>query len=443
MLIKKLTILQLFLTLFCSIYVSAANAIINAEIFKTPSNIEIILLQDKTTDLVSLNFGFKGAGAIADAATKAGLGNAMMNLIFRSNAAGMDRHAKARKIRELGILSSVQHEVSDDDIELSLKCPLENLKASLDMLNTLLFKAEVNNVELNNIKNFGVGNTGVNNANEVFFAWSTLRANIYKGHPYENYPHGNQQGLQTLNLDDINQAFKQRLAKDNLIVAVVGNVEKKIIISYIDATFSSLPDKAVLPTVPSPTPIFDGQTKTIFKDSPQSTAVFAQPSVAYHHQDFYPLLILNRILGGEPFTSRLWIEIREKRGLVYNISTSAHSEANLADVMIGWFMCNNQDVSKVIEIIKGEWAKLKNNGVTKEEFENAKTGLIGQYALNFVSPEQTSSYLLNNRLLGFDMQHINERNNKIRAVTLTDVNRVAKEYLAPEKLSFIVIGNPS
>ena len=110
--------------------------------------------------------------------------------------------------------------------------------------------------------------------------------------------------------------------------------------------------------------------------------------------------------------------------------------------MTGWFKSNNEDVAKVITIIKEQWIKLKTFGVTKEEFENAKTGIIGQYALNFVSPEQTSAYLLGNRLLGFDIQHINERNNKIKTITLDDVNRVAKEYLRPEQLTFIVIGNP-
>jgi zinc protease len=106
------------------------------------------------------------------------------------------------------------------------------------------------------------------------------------------------------------------------------------------------------------------------------------------------------------------------------------------------FKCNNQDTKKVLATIKIEWEKLQKFGVTQEEFDNAKTGLIGQYALNFVSPDQTSAYLLGSRLLGFDIQHINERNDKIKAITLADVNRVAKEYLHPEQLSFVIIGNP-
>jgi zinc protease len=442
MFIIKKIILKSIILLLCSTFTSLVNATINAEIFKTPKNIEIILLQDKTTDLVSLNFGFKGAGSIADEPTKAGLGSTMMNLTFRSNAAGMDRHAKARKVRELGILTGIKYEVDDDDIALAFKCPLENLRESLAMLNTMLFKAELDNTELNKIKNFGVGNSNLANASELNFAWATLRATIYQGHPYANTASGNQQGLQSLNMDDIKQAFSKRLAKDNLIVAVVGNIDKKIISDYIDTTFATLSDKSTLPTISPAIATLDGQTKTIFKDSPQSSVIFVQQSIPYTHKDFYPLLILNRILGGEPFTSRLWLEIREKQGLVYNISTSAHSELKSADIMTGWFKSDNENVAKVIAIIKEQWVKLKANGVTKEEFENAKTGTIGQYALNFVSPEQTSAYLLENRLLGFDIQHINERNNKVKAVTLEDVNRVAKEYLHPEQLSFVIIGNP-
>ena len=94
-------------------------------------------------------------------------------------------------------------------------------------------------------------------------------------------------------------------------------------------------------------------------------------------------------------------------------------------------------------MIKDELTKLKNNGVTEKEFNDAITGLIGEYALMFISPQQISSLLLNNRLRGFDMKRINERNNNIKAVTIQDVNRVAKEYLHPEQLSFVIIGDPA
>ena len=327
-------------------------------------------------------------------------------------------------------------------LKYHLNAQRENLKASLDMLNTILFKADLNNTELNKIKNFGVNNANLANASETTFAWAALRANIFKEHPYANPARGTQQGIQSLNLSDLKQSFTERLAKDNLIVSVVGNIDKQTITKYIDETFANLAEKNSIPTINKAIASLDGKTKIIFKDSPQSTAIFAQQSIPYKHKDFYPMLILNRILGGEPFTSRLWIEIREKLGLVYSINTSLHADNKFTDVMIGWFQCNNEDSEKVINTIKKEWHKLKINGVTKEEFEDAKTGLIGEYALNFVSPEQTSGVLLGNRLLGFDIQHINERNNKVKAVTLADVNRVAKEYLHPEQLSFIVIGNP-
>ena len=102
---------------------------IDAEIFKTPQNIEIILLQDKTTDLISLDFGFENAGAIADEPNKSGLAKTIMDLIFRSDADGMDRHAKARKIKELGILSDINYSVTNDDIEISFKCPEGKFKS--------------------------------------------------------------------------------------------------------------------------------------------------------------------------------------------------------------------------------------------------------------------------------------------------------------------------
>lgn len=441
MLVKNNILTWKIMLIIWGLLSNQATAAINAEIFTTAKNMEIILLADQTTDLISLAIGFKGAGAIADVATKAGLGATMMELIFRSNAAGMDRHVKARKIRELGILSGINYDVNDDDIKIEFKCPKENLAQALALLQTILFTAELTNIELNKLKNFGIGNANLENASELDFAWTALRANIYKGHPYANAAVGNHQGLQTLNLEDIQQAIKQRLAKDNLIVAVVGDIDKATISQLIDTTFATLAEHANLPKIAYPLANIAGEVRKIFKDSPQSTTIFVQPSISYQDKNFYPLLILNKILGGEPFTSRLWLEIREKLGLVYSISTSLHAKPKFADIMLGWFKCNNEDLEQVIAVIKQQWVKLKNYGVSQEEFEHAKTGIIGQYALNFVSPEQTTAYLLENRLLGFDINHINEHNAKIKAITIDEVNAVAKTLIQPDKLSFLVIGN--
>ena len=114
MFMAKKTILYKVIWLLGIILANSSYALINAEIFKTPNDIEVILLQDPTTNLISCNLGFKGAGAIADAPNQSGLGFIMMNLIFRSEADGMDRHAKARKIKELGIDNEEQEKKLDE-----------------------------------------------------------------------------------------------------------------------------------------------------------------------------------------------------------------------------------------------------------------------------------------------------------------------------------------
>ena len=334
------------------IFSNIAFANINAEIFKTPNNIEIILLQDKTTDLISINLAFKDAGAIADEPGKEGLSNTLMKILFRSDTGGMDRHQRARKIRELGILNDINYEVNNDDIGVYFKCPKENLQAAFEVLATILFKTDLNNTELNKLKAYGATNAQLATADEQAFAWNVLKANLFQGHPYATPAYGTQQGIQSINLQDIKQALTQRLAKDNLIISVVGNIEREALSKLVDQVFDKLPKNAVLPTSASPNPKLDGEIKTIVKDLPQSVVIFAGQSVSLDHKDFYALLALNRILGGEAFTSRLWNEIREKRGLVYGIRTDISSNLRKANIMKGSLKCENANTMQVINIIK-------------------------------------------------------------------------------------------
>lgn len=415
---------------------------IDAETFTTPNKIEIILLEDTTTNLVSINLAFKGAGSRADPVGKEGLGSLMMKLIFRSSAMGMDRHQKARKVRDLGILHDIQYAIDNDDILVSYKCPIETFEQSLELLHTILFKAELTVKELNKLKGYGSANAQLSTANEISFAWNTLRANIYQGHPYAYPSYGILSSIQKITLPDIEMAIQQRLAKSNLIVSVVGRINKNKLSKYLEKAFSSLASQAQLSSIQTIEPSLDGSISTIVKDSPQSSAIFAQASLPSTHPDFYALLILNRILGSEPFTSRLWSEVREKRGLVYDIGTSTTTDTELAHLLYGWFKSNNEDVYQIIDIIKEQWQEIRNKGVSKTEFDNAVTGLVGEFALQFITPEQISNYLIHNHLAGHTIAHINNRNDKVKAVTLEQVNQVAKSVLMPEQLTFVVVGNP-
>ena len=423
-----------FLTFKC------AHATLQATLFKTPHNITVILLNDPSTDLISVNMAFKGAGSKTDPQGQEGLSYTSLQMLYRSPSDGIDRNERSRKIKELGVIDGINVDMSQDNLLIQFKCPEENLLKIMNIVSGIIINSQLKDNELNKLKTF-TNDIQLETTSEISFAKHALESKIFINHPYGLPPNGLANSIQTLGLQNIKDTIKNNLAKNNLIVSIVGNIDQKKAGQYVDQTFSKLPAKASLSSIQKTTPKLDGTLQTIIKNSPQSGVVFALKAPAFNTADFYPMLVLNRIFGGTPFTSRLWIEVREKRGLAYEVGSYLFN-GELSDILLGYFKCDNKNSGQLIDLIKTEFKKLQTKGVTEQEIVNAKSGLIGESALRFITTEQTSERLLTSYLLGGTIQDLNEFNQRINAVTIEQINNVIQKYININELTMVLVGNP-
>jgi len=423
-----------FLTFKC------AHATLQATLFKTPQNITVILLNDPSTDLISVNMAFKGAGSKTDPQGQEGLSYTSLQMLYRSPSDGIDRNERSRKIKELGVIDGINVDMSQDNLLIQFKCPEENLLKIMNIVSGIITNSQLKDNELNKLKTF-TNDIQLETTSEISFAKHALESKIFINHPYGLPPNGLANSIQTLGLQNIKDTIKNNLAKNNLIVSIVGNIDQKKAGQYVDQTFSKLPAKASLSSIQKTTPKLDGTLQTIIKNSPQSGVVFALKAPAFNTADFYPMLVLNRIFGGTPFTSRLWIEVREKRGLAYEVGSYLFN-GELSDILLGYFKCDNKNSGQLIDLIKTEFKKLQTKGVTEQEIVNAKSGLIGESALRFITTEQTSERLLTSYLLGGTIQDLNEFNQRINAVTIEQINSVIQKYVNINELTMVLVGNP-
>ncbi|HEX6971288.1 MAG TPA: insulinase family protein, partial [Limnochordia bacterium] len=177
------------------------------------------------------------------------------------------------------------------------------------------------------------------------------------------------------------------------------------------------------------------------REMPQSIVVFGEEGVKRHDPDFYAAYVMNYILGGGSFSSRLMTEVREKRGLAYSIGTDllALDHAGLLQGQVG---TQNARAAETLELIREEWRRLREEGPTEQELEDAKTYLIGSYPLRMTSTRSLASMLTAIQLDGLPIDYMAKRNDYIEAVTLEDVRRVAKRLLDPARLIVVVVGEP-
>jgi zinc protease len=174
---------------------------------------------------------------------------------------------------------------------------------------------------------------------------------------------------------------------------------------------------------------------------PQSLVLFAAPGVQDEDPDWIPLAVANYIIGGGGFSSRLMDEVREKRGLVYGISTGPLVR-DYGALLRGAAQTENAKVAGAIDLIRAEIGQFYEQGPTQAEVNDAIVYLTGSFALDLDSNAKIADVLHSYHVSGRTMDYINRRNALIRAVTLADVNRVIRRLFDPAKFTFVVVGQP-
>jgi zinc protease len=196
---------------------------------------------------------------------------------------------------------------------------------------------------------------------------------------------------------------------------------------------------AALPTV-APMNLTGGVTVHTFP-GPQSVILFGQQGIPRDDPDYFAASILNEVLGGGRFSARLMTEVREKRGLTYGIGTYL-ADYDQADLMVGQMSSSNATTAEAIDVVRAEWAKVAAEGITAQELDTTKTYMTGSYPLRFDGNGQIASILVGMQMVGLPSDYPATRNDKVNAVTLEDVKRVAARLLTPDQLRFVVVGSP-
>ena len=167
--------------------------------------------------------------------------------------------------------------------------------------------------------------------------------------------------------------------------------------------------------------------------------LFGHKGLKRNHKDFFSARIINYVLGGGGFQSRMYKNVREKKGLVYSIYSYLVPYKN-NDILLGGFQTRNKSVYEAISLVKEEWDKINKFGITKKEFEEAKTYYKGSFTRNFTSTSSISSLLKTVQVYNLDLEYFKNRNKIIDNLTLKEVNKVAKTLFKKNDLYYTIVG---
>jgi zinc protease len=408
----------------------------NVERVVSPGGIEAWLVQEPAVPLISVELAFTG-GSAQDPPGKAGTAS-LMAAVLDEGAGDLDSKAFADRLDCKAI--EMDFNADRDHIRGSMRTLSENRDEAFELLRLALTapRFDTQDVDLNRAQILSLLRRQSSSPNDI--ASQRWWATAFDGHPYGRPVYGTPETLPDIRGDDLKAYAHRVLARQNLKIAVVGDIDAATLKPLLDRVFGALPAKSDLAPVENVTPQGLGRRIDVSLDVPQTVVDFGGPGIARQDPDFMAAYIVNHILGGGSASSRLYHEVREKRGLAYSVSDNLLWLDHTA-VFIGGTATRTERSGETVDLIEKEISRLAEQGPTETELNEAKNYLNSSFALNLDTSGKIASLLVQLQLDGLGSDYFQRRPAMIVAVTLDDARRVSKRLL-DDGLLVTVVGKP-
>ncbi|SHE75802.1 zinc protease [Kaistia soli DSM 19436] len=398
-----------------------------------PPGVEAWLVEDYTVPMIAMDFVFAG-GAAQDPADKPGVANMLSSLL--DEGAGAMTSAEFQKALDDRSIN-MSFDAGRDGFYGDLKTLSENRDEAFGLLAAALQTPRLDKEPVERIR-AQIAASIKSDANDPQTA-ATLAvcAKAFPNHPYGRPLDGTAESVAAISRDDLETYRSHVFARDNLKVAIVGAISAKEAGTMLARVFGPLPDRAKLTPVADIVP--QAGIIAIDQPNPQTLIRFGGPGIKRDDPDFMAGYVVNHILGGGSFSSRLYTEVREKRGLAYTVSTSLVTLAH-ADAFAGGTATRADRAPETIALIKSEVARFAAEGPTEAELAKAKSYMIGSYALRFDSSSKIARQVLGIMVDNLGIDYVEKRNSLIEAITIEDARRAARRLFVDGTTMVATVG---
>ena len=415
----------------------AAAPIAKVQRIVTPAGIEIWYVQEPNIPVISLSLGFRGGTAL-DPPGKSGLANFALGLLDEG-AGELDALAFQKAIINRSI--RLNSNASRDLVSVSLQTLTRNRNEAFRLLGLALSDARFEAEPVERVRRQILNILADEEHDPNTIAARNWFDDVFQDHPYAQRANGTEEAIRAITPIYLKEWARGRFARDNLIVGASGDVSPDEIARLVDIALASLPAEAYAASVPEAEFPSTGAIQVIRLPLMQSVVVFGLPGLKRDDDDFYSAYVMNYILGGGGFTSRLYQEVREKHGLAYSVY-SYLAPLKHAGLYMGGVGTRNDGVVQSLDIIRAEIARLAELSVSAEELSVAKQYLTGAFPLRLDTGSKVAGILAQMQFDGLGIDYLERRNSYMEAVTLDDIGRVARRLLDPERMRIVVVGDP-
>jgi zinc protease len=399
----------------------------------SPGGIEAWFVQDATVPLVAMEFGMSG-GAAQDPPGKPGVGNMVADLIDEGSG-DLDSRAFHEHLDRRAI--ELSFTVTRDNFRGSMRMLKDNKDEAFDLLRMSLTSPHFETADVERIRAQVMSGLKRETSNPSALASRKFLEVAFGDHPYGRPSNGTLQSVPNITVADLKDYVSRVLTKEKLKIAVVGDIDAVSLGRLLDQTFGGLPARSDLAVIPEIEPTRPPQREFIALDVPQTVVTFGGPGIKRDDPNFMPAYVVNHILGGGSLSSRLYREVREKRGLAYSVYDSLLWMDHSA-MFVGNTATRADRAGETVDAVTREVRRIAEDGPTQLELDEAKSYLKGSRMLSLDTSSKLASALLQYQLDHLPIDYLERRNAVVDAVTLDDARQAAQRLWGHGLLTVIV-----
>jgi zinc protease len=426
--------LKIRLVIFAMLAFCGAARAVDVQSLRAPRGEEVWYATDHSLPMIAMSASLP-AGSVYDPHGKWGLASFAASLLDEG-AGGLNATAFQTALSNRAIRLTITP--NRDFLEISLVTLTDNAKDAFQLLGLALSKPRFDQDAVARVRAQILSSLAQEDDDAPTAASKALYRSYFHDQAYGHPSDGDAGSISSINQADLRAFAAQHWTRGDLRIAVAGDVDAATLTALLNSAFGKLSPRM---PAPPPWPVHVGQpgVQSISVPVPQSAVAFALPGLLRKDRDFIPAFVANYIVGGGGFASRLTNDVREKRGLTYDIDTSLETYRR-AGIMVGEFATKHESVRDAIGVVRATLKDFAENGPTDAELADAKTYLTGSFPLSFSSNADIVSALNGFQQVGLPVDYVQKRNALIDETTLADVKRVAQRLYDPRAMTIVVAG---
>jgi len=401
-----------------------------------PNGLTLVVVEDHRAPIVTFEMAVP-VGEVNDPPRQTGLAEATADLLTEG-AGGLTSHQLATEVEKLG--GRISSSSSPDYSQISATVLAENAGRMIEIAGDALLRPSFPEEEVALYKNTRLEKLTVERQDPAFIVTEEFNKIIYGSHPYSaSAP--TPELVSGMNRSRIREFYEASFGPDGSYIVAVGDFEPSAMESRLRDIFGGWKSR------PRPASHFPGpparSEKTIHlidrPGSDQADIRIGSLAVRRASPDFTPLLVANAILGAGT-SSRLFLNVREKKGYAYDVSSSLAALKQYG-TFFGATETRNEVCAQAITEILAEFDRMRNEKVAPDELQNAKNYIIGNFSLLLSTQAGLADQILRARLLGLDADFLETIRSRVDAVTADQVTAAARAYILTDHPAIVVVGD--